>query len=34
MIPSTDLEVAEGGIEMQLRKSTDEAKKLILSIPH
>ena len=34
MTPSTDLEVAEGGIEMQLKKSTDEAKKLILSIPH
>jgi hypothetical protein len=34
MTLSTDLEVAEGGTEMHLKKSTDEARKLVLSIPH
>jgi hypothetical protein len=32
--PLRDFEVGEGGIEMHLKKSTDEARKLVLSIPH
>jgi len=34
LIPSTDLEVVERGIEMYLKKSIEEARKMVLSIPH